>query len=187
MTTFGIRPYRLEDVDELYAAVWESREHLGKWLDWISEDYSREDASRWVKDAMKSRERGEAYQHVIFDAADQSIAGCCGLSRLNGVDLVCNLGYWVRRARLGMGAATQATLLLADFAFRTLRFNRLEIVVADGNLHSRRVAERVGAAYEGRQRLRVRLRRVPVDAHMYALINEEAAKGAPPERDEMEE
>jgi RimJ/RimL family protein N-acetyltransferase len=187
MATFGIRPFKSEDVEELYAAVWESREHVGKWMDWVTEDYSREHASNWVKHAIGSWERGEAYEHVIFDTADYSIAGCCGLNRLNRTDLVCNLGYWVRSSRLGEGAASQAAVLLAEFGFQTLRFNRLEIVVAEGNLFSRRAAERAGASYEGRQRLRVRVRRIALDGHMYALTNEAAAHGAPPDRDELED
>ena len=174
MSEFNIRPYQLEDVAEIYAASDESRNHVGKWMGWMVPDYSQKDAQAWVEHAVSAWESGSEYEHVIVDAHNQGIVGSCGLNCLNRKDLVSNLGYWVRASRLGQGAAKQAALLLRDFGFRTLGYNRLEIVVAVGNSHSQRVAESVGAQYEGIQRMRLKVGEVAHDAHMYALINEEA-------------
>ncbi|MEI9864276.1 MAG: GNAT family protein [Limisphaerales bacterium] len=174
MSEFRIRPYQLGDVDETYTAADESRAHIGRWMGWMTSEYSRKDAQSWVELAIAAWETGSAYEHVIVDGHDESIVGSCGLNCLNRKDLVCNLGYWVRVSRLGEGAAKQAALLLRNFGFRTLGFNRLEIVVAVGNSHSQRVAESVGAQYEGIQRRRLKVGEAVHDAHMYALINEEA-------------
>jgi predicted enzyme related to lactoylglutathione lyase len=95
------------------------------------------------------------------------------LNRVNGV---CNLGYWVRSSRLGEGAAWQAALLLRDFGFGTLGLNRLEIVVADGNHFSRKVAESTGAVYEGLQQLRLKVGEISHDAHVYTLLNPAAKR-----------
>jgi hypothetical protein len=35
MSTFSIRPYRLEDIDEIYAAADESRQHVARWMGWM--------------------------------------------------------------------------------------------------------------------------------------------------------
>jgi ribosomal-protein-serine acetyltransferase len=176
MKKFLIRRYRLEDVAAIYAATDESREHVGRWMDWLKPDYSLKDAQTWVESAIATWERGEQYEHVIVDANDQSIVGACGLNCLNRKDLVCNLGYWVRASRLGEGAARQGALLLCDFGFRTLGFNRLEIVVAVGNHHSRQVAEKSGARYEGIQQMRLKIGTVAHDAHVYAFLNEGAQR-----------
>jgi ribosomal-protein-serine acetyltransferase len=176
MSEFSIRPYQLADVAEIYTASNESRDHTGKWMGWMTPDYSRKDAQAWVEHAVSAWENGSAYEHVIVDAQAQGIVGSCGLNWLNRKDLVCNLGYWVRASRLGEGAAKQAALLLRAFGFRTLGFNRLEIVVAAGNAHSQRVAEGIGAQYEGIQRRRLKVGEAVHDAHMYALINEEAKR-----------
>ena len=178
MKTFKIRPYRLDDVDEVYAAADESREHVGRWMGWMTAGYSRVDAEKWVRQAMASREQDEAYEHVIIDAEDGSIAGACGLNFLNRVNGVCNLGYWVRSSRIGQGAAHQAALLLRNFGFETLGLNRLEIVVAEGNTFSRAVAESTGAIYEGLQRLRLKVGDVAYDAHVYAFLNPDANRVA---------
>ena len=173
---FQIRPYQIEDIDGIYAAADESREHIGKWMGWLTSDYTRDHAAAWVELSMGDWERGDSYEHVIVDSTDGTIVGACGLNGVGHKDLVCNLGYWVRSSRLGQGAARQAVRLLRDFGFQTLGFNRLEIVVADGNDHSRRVAMSAGAIYEGLQRMRIRIGMRPCDAHMYALLNPAAAE-----------
>ncbi len=176
MSTFGIRPYRLDDLDEIHAAAEESRQHVGRWMSWLTPAYSREDAEQWVDYAVASWQREEAYEHVIFDAADQTIIGSCGLNLLNRKDMVCNLGYWVRASRLGEGAARQATLLLRDLGFGVLGFNRLEIVIANRNRFSRNIAESVEATYEGIQKLRLKVGEIAHDAHMYAFLNPAARR-----------
>lgn len=176
MSVFGIRPYRLEDIDEVYAAADESREPIARWMGWMTPDYSREHAVKWVEQAIASWERGDAYEHLIVDLVDGSIVGACGLNQLNRVNGYCNLGYWVRASRLGQGAARQAALLLRDFGFETLGLNRLEIVVADGNTFSRKVAESTGAVYEGLQQMRLKVGDIAHDSHMYALLNPAAKR-----------
>ena len=180
MTGFTIRPYRLDDVAEVYAAADESREHVGKWMGWMTPGYSQKDAQSWVEHAVTAWKKETEFQHVIIDTNDQSIVGSCGLNRLNRIDAVCNLGYWVRASRIGEGAARQGALLLREFGFQTLGLNRLEIVVAIGNLPSQRVAENVGAQFEGIQRKRLRVGEVAHDARMYAFINEGAKTTAAP-------
>jgi len=178
MSTFNIRPYQMEDIDAVYAAADESREIISKWMGWMTPEYSREDTRNWVEQAVASWEREEAYEHLIIDQADGSIVGACGLNLLHRYNGVCNLGYWVRASRIGEGAARQAALLLRDFGFGTVGLNRLEIVVADGNGFSRKVAESTGATYEGLQRLRLNVGGVAHDAHMYALLNPAAKRAA---------
>ena len=56
------------------------------------------------------------------------------------------------------------------FGFRTIGFARLEIVVAEANLPNRRVAEMLGAAFEGFARKRLLLRGASIDAAMYSLV-----------------
>jgi ribosomal-protein-serine acetyltransferase len=170
MTSFTLRPYRLSDVSEVYAAADESREMIAKWMGWMTEEYSRADTAAWVEHAIQSWHQGDAYEHLIIDSTTGSIVGSCGLNHLNRVNGVCNLGYWVRQSRLGEGAALQAAWRLRDFGFQALGLNRLEIVVAVGNHYSRAVAAGTGAVYEGVQQMRLKVGDVAHDAHMYALL-----------------
>lgn len=180
MKKFLIHRYQPEDVAGIYAATDESRQELGRWMNWMTPGYALKDAQTWVEYNLAAWERGDEYQHVIVDARDQGIVGGCGLNVLSRVNLVYNLGYWVRTSRWGEGAARQAALQLRDFGFKTIGLNRLEILVAVGNARSQRVAESVGARYEGVQAMRLKVRDQVQDAHMYALINEAVARATVP-------
>ena len=176
MTTFSIRPYQLEDIDAVYAMADESREHVARWMEWMTPDYSLDHAAKWVEFAIGAWERGDAYEHVIVDETG-ALVGSCGLNHVDRQCDLCNLGYWVRASRLGEGAARQAALLLRDFAFNELGLNRLEIVVAVGNEFSRRVALSTGAVDEGILAMRIKVGGgVMHDAHMHALLNPSAKR-----------
>jgi len=55
----------------------------------------------------------------------------------------------VRTSQTGQGIATAAVRLVAQCAFEDLGLRRLELLIAVDNLASRRVAEKVGATFEG--------------------------------------
>jgi len=172
MKKFEIRESNLDDIDELYEAVDESREHVGKWMGWLTPEYSEREARQWIEFTRASRKQGTAHEFLIVEASTGKIAGACGLNWINKVEGVCNLGYWVRTSFIGQGAALQATTILKEFGFEVLGLNRIEIVLAEFNEPSRRVAEKSGAIYEGIQRARVRVGELVYNAHMFALIKE---------------
>ena len=167
---FAIRPYAEVDVPHIFAAADESRRHVGEWMSWMTKDYKLSDAKDWVRHAISAWNDDKDYEFVIIDQEDWAIAGSCGLNQINRMDRVCNLGYWVRASKLKLGAARQVALLLREFGFDEVELNRLEIVVAVENVASQRVAESVGAVYEGIQRQRICIHGVAHDARMYALV-----------------
>ena len=91
----------------------------------------------------------------------------------NRVHNFANLGYWVRSSRVGQGVATAATRLAAQFGFEELKFTRIEIVAATGNVGSLRVAEKAGARREGVLRNRLMLGGKLHDAVMHSLVPED--------------
>jgi RimJ/RimL family protein N-acetyltransferase len=68
--------------------------------------------------------------------------------------------------------------LVARFGIEELKFQRLEILAATGNLPSQRVAEKTGAVKEAVLRQRLRLHGEPVDAVLYSLVAEDFSKRA---------
>lgn len=168
---FSIRPYRADDVEAVHAAASESIAHISPWMGWLTPAYQRADAEFWVNKVVS--EWGiQSYEHLIIDNSDGSIAGACGLNHLDRVNRFCNLGYWIRFSRLRQGAARAGTLLVRDFGFTVAGMNRLEIVVATGNVASRKVAESVGAVHEGILRKRLCVGDAAHDSHMFALTRE---------------
>lgn len=69
-----------------------------------------------------------------------------------------------------MGIATAIVPMLARFGFEQLNLNRIEIVAAEGNLPSQRVAEKAGAFREGLLRYRLFVHGKSLDAFMFSLV-----------------
>jgi ribosomal-protein-serine acetyltransferase len=63
--------------------------------------------------------------------------------------------------------------LVARFGFEELNLNRIEIIVATGNIPSQGVAMKVGASREGRLRKRLVVRDHVYDAIIFSLIPED--------------
>ncbi len=165
-----LRPAEMKDVKQMFAAVQESRKEVGVWMPWCHANYTPGENKNWIKTCQKGRKDGTIYDFAITDARDGTILGDCGLNDIKKTDKTANLGYWVRTSRTKQGIATAATLLLADFGFKELKLNRIEILVAADNPASQRVAVKVGAVREGILRNRLLLHGKIHDAVMFSLI-----------------
>ena len=104
------------------------------------------------------------------DASDSSILGSCSLNHIDPYFRLGNLAYWVRSSRLGEGIASRAVRLVTRFAFEQVGLIRAEIVVAEANLASLRVAEKVGALREGVLRNRLIIHGQIFPGVMHSLI-----------------
>ena len=168
--TVLLRPFRLEDAQETFTAVRESLTDLKPWMSWAYDDYSLKDTKEFIRITRACWPEGTLFAFAITDAKNGLILGGCSLSHVHPVYHMCNLGYWVRSSRRGRGIAGRAALLAARYAFEKVGLVRVEIVVALENKASVRVAEKVGAHYEGILRNRMVVGTDLYDAHMYSLI-----------------
>ncbi len=153
------------DAEAIASAVRSSADELGVWMPWAGADYDAEAALGWIR-----RELDPTDDPTVLIAPDGSIAGSCGLNKVDMGNQVANLGYWLRSDCTGQGWATAASLLVARHAFDELGLHRVEIVMSTQNLASRRVAEKVGATHEGVLRETLLLHGAHHDAHMFSLL-----------------
>lgn len=165
-----LRAWRDEDAAELHVAVRESVASVGRWLPWCRADYGMAQARAWTAHCREGWQTGEQFAFVMRDAAGGELLGGCGLNQLNAVHRSANLGYWVRASRQGRGIAAAAARLVARFGFAELGLIRIEIVTLPDNHASRRVATKLGAAFEGLARQRLWAWNRAHDASVYALI-----------------
>jgi RimJ/RimL family protein N-acetyltransferase len=163
-----LRLFQLEDAAPLYAAVRESLPELKPWMNWAHDAYSQNSAEDFIKITRARWEERTLFAFAVTRANE--LLGGCTLSGLNPVNRFCNLGYWVRSSRLGHGYAGRAAKLAARFGFEQAGLVRAEIVIAEGNTKSIRVAEKIGAHYEGKLLNRMVVGTSIYDAHMYSLI-----------------
>ena len=154
---------------QLHAAAMESLDTVGRWMPWCHAERTEAEGLEWYKACEENWDADVEYEFSAFSLSG-AFLGAGGLNQFNHVHNFANLGYWVRQSRQGEGFAVEIATLLADFGFNTLHLSRIEIVVAEHNRPSRRVAEKVGARFEGIAQGRILLRGTAIDAAMYSLV-----------------
>jgi ribosomal-protein-serine acetyltransferase len=163
-------PFEFGREKELHSAVQESLPELHPWMSWATEQYTLNVARDFIAITRAEWSFGSMYAFAITHADTDEFLGGCGLSHFHPVYKFCNLGYWVRTPKHGQGIAGRAAKLAARFAFERTGTIRLEVVIAKENLASKRVAEKIGAHYEGILLNRMTVRSDIYDAHMFSLL-----------------
>ena len=170
-----LRPLPMADAPALTRAALESVATVGVWLPWCDAAFTQADAEHWVQTCDADRAQGSAFSVGIFDAAGGDHLGGIGINHINREHDFANLGLGVRQSRLGERIAPRAARLMSAYGFEKLGLTRLEIVAAELNVRSRKVAEKAGARFEGILHNRLVIRGVPVPAAMYSLLPEAGA------------
>lgn len=143
-----ITPYQTNDVNELYALIIDSADHLRPWMPWLHSHYSISDTRQWVELCIDAWDQGQAFRYVIR-SIDGAILGTVGLDQIDRAHKTGELGYWVGSNTLNQGIATQACLRAAKAAFQCHGLQRIQINILTDNEPSNRVAKKVGAVFEG--------------------------------------
>jgi RimJ/RimL family protein N-acetyltransferase len=168
-----IRPYRLDDAQAIFDAVRESMNQLQLWMPWCHPRYSIEEARSWLGVQVQAFQQRTTFEFAITTDEGTYLGGC-GLNQIDSLNQRANLGYWVRSSATGKGVATAATEMTRAWGFGHTDLVRIEVLVAVGNIASRRVAEKSGAVYEGTLRSRLTVHGTRHDAAMYAFIRPSA-------------
>src|SRR5262245_21613147 len=168
-----VRPVELGDAQAICDAIVESKAELSRWFWWAQGDFDRttlaEQRERTASHLRAWAER-TAFEFSILDARDGAFLGRSGITDIAWQPGFGNLGYWVRTSRHGQGIGSEAVRQLARFGFEELGLHRLELVIDVDNAASIRLAEKVGAAFEGVLRNRTGHSQAPRPARMYSLL-----------------
>jgi ribosomal-protein-serine acetyltransferase len=165
-----LRRYRAADGPAVHEAAVESVSEVAPYETWCHTGYTLDEATDYAGWWEQAWEKGSAYYFAVTAAPTGRYLGSCGLCPVEREHATAGLGFWVRTPETGRGVATTAARLVAEAAFAHLGLNRLELLIAVDNTASRRVAEKLGAAYEGTLRKRLILPAGPTDMAMHALV-----------------
>lgn len=152
-----VRPYRLEDAEEEFAAVEESRQHIRPWLPWVDQTLTIDDSRDFILRTQANWLTREQDLTVgVFEASSGRYLGGSGL-HVRGWDVPAfEIGYWLRTSAEGHGYMAETVKLLTDFAFASLGAQRVTIRCDARNTRSAAVAERLGFVCEARLRNEMR-------------------------------
>ena len=138
-----LRPWRLEDVPAVTAACQDAE--IARWLAFVPEPYTEEDARFYIEDCLRSGE--DRVPFAITDADTGGVIGSIEM-RVNRM-LTGHIGYWLAAEARGRGLTTEALLALSRWGFDELGLGRVELVTDPENIASQRVAEKAGFTREG--------------------------------------
>lgn len=164
-----LRLYELEDARDLYQAARESIAEMKPWMPWCNEDFTLTAAEDWIRTKMAEAEEKTSFE-LSIRRSDGRFLGGCGINTVDPEHQVGNLGYWVRSSATGRGVAPAAVRKLAEWAFSHTSLRRLELLMAESNVRSQRVAEKAGALREGVYRSRLLYHGEAHDAVVYSII-----------------
>jgi len=135
-----LRPYRLEDLDDLLGILGDPDTML-----YYPAPYSREGTLEWIQDNLR-RYREDGFGLWAMELKDtEEFAGNCGpaVREVEGVPEV-EPGWHVKRTLWGRGLAPEAAAACRDWVFQNLGAERLISLIRPENSPSRRVAKKIG-------------------------------------------
>ena len=150
MLTDGVITLRhptLDDVDAIVAACQDPE--IPKWTN-VPSPYTRDDAIWWIERTVEERAAGRTQAFLAF--IGDAFAASCSLMELDKRPGYGEIGYWVAKPARRRGVASRACALLREFGIDQLGLTRIELLIHQDNLPSRRTAERAGFVATGELR-----------------------------------
>lgn len=156
---------------ELYECFIANRTHLAMELSWLSQPFSHEDVSAYIRAGLERFAANNGFRAGIWQ--NDQLAGCISLHQVEWADGKASLGYWLAAPFERRGIITRACQFVIHYAFSELHLERLEIQCASDNVRSRQVAVRLGFQQEGILRQSWRREGQLVDQVIYGLLRTE--------------
>lgn len=145
-----LRELTSEDASTLYALVDSNRKYLRQWLSWVDMQQGPHDAGQFIEGARNDNQAGVALLLGIEHEGD--IVGVIGFYEFDNENRHTSMAYWISSSHQGKGIVSSSCERLIEYAFTDLGLNRVVMQIAEDNIRSRRVAERIGLACEGTSR-----------------------------------
>lgn len=157
--------------EELFELVDKNREFLRQWLPWLETATKPSDTKEFIEAQLLRFQRGEALHVTIFHRG--KISGVLGYDRIDQVNGIGHMGYWLAQEYNGNGIMTRSVKNLIELGFEYYSLNRIEIRCAVHNIKSRAIPERLGFQQEGTIRRALKAYGEYVDHVVYGLLVEE--------------
>lgn len=138
------------DAKDLYELLDKNRSYLRNWLSWVDSIRSYEDYLPIINSWLKQYCTNNGFTAAII--YNKKMIGMAGFHDINWKNQSTSIGYWLGSEYQGNGIITEICKVLVSVSFSTYNLNRVEIRVAEDNLKSRAIPERLGFQLEGKLR-----------------------------------
>jgi ribosomal-protein-serine acetyltransferase len=163
-----LRLLQTADAAELFALVETNRTYLKQWLPWLDSTTTIADSQTFIQSTLQQFVDNQGFVAAICD--DRAIVGVIGFNRIDWLNRVGYIGYWLAADSQGKGLMSTSCKAIVNYAFGSMKLNRLVIACASDNQRSRSIPERLGFTHEGTTRDAEWLYDRFVDHEIYALL-----------------
>lgn len=170
-----IRPIKIGDEVELYAAIQHSLASIQRWMSWANNP-SLETTTAFVKhaEACWHSDKAVEFTMVAIHKATNKIISASGFNEHSDPAMhVYEIGYWIDTHYAGRGFVTEIVNALTRYALEGLKAQRVQIRTQINNEKSIAVAKRCGYSFEAQlknDRLDCRSG-LPADGVLFACSN----------------
>lgn len=141
-TSAQLRFRRLDQSDVPTLVELAGDAEVARWTAAIPHPFTQSDAQAYL-------ERANAEGRLVFAIETEADAVQVGCLRIDVVDGVGDIGYWIGRPYWGRGYASEAVKRATRFAFEDMELSVLDAEVMQGNAGSERVLEKAGFSHIG--------------------------------------
>ena len=140
----------LDDYKDIFNAINNQREYLGKWLPFVEFTKEPDDSKKFVEMTVSLPE--DRFEYVFTIRYKNQFGGLIGFKCTDKGNKKTEIGYWISENLQGKGIVTKSVKRLCDFAFDELGMNRIQIKCAVKNEKSKSIPKRLGFIFEGVER-----------------------------------
>jgi len=152
-----LRCWNPADAPLLKQAIDESLDHLRPWMAWAAQEPEPLGAKvERLRQARGQFDLGQDFTYGVFNSDETAVLGAAGLHTRAG-EGAREIGYWIHKAHLRQGLATEAAAALTRAAFEIERVKRVEIHCDPQNVHSAAIPKKLGYLCEATLRGRLPL------------------------------
>ena len=109
-----------------------------------------EDLKNYVQIAVDGYYHKTIIPFLVFDKQTNSYAGSTRFGNINYKNKVLHIGWtWIGKEFQGTGLNKNMKFLMLQYAFETLKFEKVEFRIDERNKKSRKAVEKLGATLEG--------------------------------------
>jgi ribosomal-protein-serine acetyltransferase len=166
-----LRPYEIDDFQQLFDVINGSRQHLGPWLNWVARTTRAEHSMEFIQQAQHQRHFQEALALGIY--YDDAIVGGIGMHDWSHDTGRAQIGYWISREFEGKGIISRAVEGFITYLFNVSGLNKIEIHYVAANKKSAEVARKAGFRLEGIIRQSTMRNGMPEDLVITGLLKAE--------------
>ncbi|PCJ54692.1 MAG: RimJ/RimL family protein N-acetyltransferase [Planctomycetota bacterium] len=142
-----IRLIQHTDCERIWKLIEKNRDYLRKWLPWLDWNTSKEDTKEFITNSLKDYVEKKSMVNVIVA---EEVCGICSFNSINNSIKAGYIGYWIAENHQGKGLVTESCRDLETLGFEQLKLNKIEIHVAQENIQSQKVAEKLGYIETGK-------------------------------------